>query len=199
MRDGIYKGLTLGRRWGTLLRRCEREADRDSRARTAALAALEADLRRDVSSATVRKLLSVATSAASLLPGFSPHDLIRRSDLRNVARQTPLEDLLWRHFRRIISTGVSGHEAVHDSIRDTLRDWGTRRLRHVQEHYLAEAGNAAREVLDAVEGAISAIDYDEVAARLIRMEKAARPEQHPIDPDEDLLRRQTNDAQDAFC
>ena len=79
-----------------------------------------------------------------------------------------------------------------------LREWGTRRLRQVEEHYLPEAGNEAREVLDAVERAIGAIDYDEVAARLIRKEKAARPEQHPIDPDEDLLGRHTNDAQDAF-
>ena len=198
MRDGIYKGLKLGRRWATLLRRCEREADRDSRARTAALAALEADLRRDVSSATVRKLLSVATSAPSLLPGFSPHDPIRHSDLPNVTRQTPFEDLLLRHFRRTISAGVRGPEAVHDSIRDALREWGTRRLRQAEEHYLPEAGNEAREVLDAMERAIGAIDYDAVAARLIRKEKPARPEQHPIDPDEDLLGRHTNDAQDAL-
>ena len=198
MRDGIYKGLKLGRRWRTLLRRCEREADRDSRARTAALAALEGDLRRDVSSATVRKFSSVATSAGSLLPGFSPHDLIRRSDLRSVAGQAPFEDLMSRNFRRIISTGVHGREAVHNSIRDALREWGTRRLRQAEEHYLSEAGNEARVVLDAVERAIGAIDYDEVSARLIRKEKAARPEQHPIDPDEDLLGRHTNDAQDAF-
>ena len=182
MRDGIYKGLRLGRRWSTLLKLCEREADRDSRAKAAALAALEGDLRRDVLSATVQELLSVATSASSLLPGFSPHDLIRQSDVRNVAGQTPLEDVVRRHFHRVISTGVRGEQAVQDSLRDALREWGARRLRHVKERYLAEAGNEAREVLDAAERAIGAINDSDVAARLIRKEKAARPEKRQIDP-----------------
>lgn len=109
MRDGIYRGLKLGRRWSAFLRRCEREAHRGSRARTAALAALEGDLRRDVSPVTVRKFLSAPTSAASLLPGLSPHDPISRP----LAAHTPLEDILSRHFRRVISTGATGHDAVY--------------------------------------------------------------------------------------
>ena len=141
MRDGIYKGLKLGRRWGTLLRRCEREADRDSRATTAALAALEGDLRRDVSSATVHELSSLATSALSHLPGFSPNDLVPRPEARGVSGQTPLEDLVWRHFRRVLSAGVRGEQAVNYAIRDALCEWRSRRLRHMQEHYLAQAGN----------------------------------------------------------
>jgi hypothetical protein len=59
----------------------------------------------------------------------------------------------------------------------------------VQEHYLAEAGNEAREVLDAAEGAMTAVNCNEVAARLIRKEKAARRERRQIDVDEDLLGR----------
>ena len=193
MRDGIYKGLTLPRRWRTLLRRCEREADRGSRAGTAALAAVEGDLRSHVSPATVRTLLSLATSAAVPLPGFSTWG----SDLRNMAGQTPLADLLLRHFYRTLSTGARGPQVVHDSICDALREWGTRHLHHVEEHYIAHAGNHARDVLDAVRRAINAIDHDEVAARLMRTEKPPHPEKHPIDPDEDLLITQTNAAQDA--
>jgi hypothetical protein len=59
----------------------------------------------------------------------------------------------------------------------------------VQEHYLAEAGNEAREVLDAAEGAINAVKCDEIAARLIRNENVARPLKRQIDLDEDLLGR----------
>ena len=198
MRDGIYKGLKLDRRWRTLLRRCERPADRDSRAQPAALAALEREFRRDVSSATVRQFLLLADSAASLLPGFSPRDPIRRPRLRNVPGQTPLEDALSRHLRRILSTGVRGQEAVHNTLRDALREWGMRRSRQITEHCFAEAGNDAHNVTAAVEGAIRAIDCDDVAARLIRNEKAARPEKHPIDPDEDLLGRRSNADHHAF-
>ena len=198
MRDGIYKGLKLGRRWRTLLKRCEREAERDLRARAAALAALDGDLRRDVSSATVRELLAVATSASSLLPGFSPHDLIRQSDDRSVTAQTPLEDVVWRHFDRVISGGARREKAVSDALRDALREWGTRRLRQVEEHYHGEAGAEAYDVLGAAERAIYEIDCQEVAARLIRKEKPARPETSHIDPDEDLIGRQANDDQNAF-
>jgi hypothetical protein len=187
MRDGIYKGLKLGRRWSTPLKRCEREADRGSRTETAALAALEGDLRRDVSPATVQELSSAAMADSSLLPGFSPHDLSRQSDGGSRAVRTPFEDVVWRHFHRVLSAGARGDGAVHDSIRDALREWGTRRLRHVQEHYLAEAGNEAREVLDAAEGAINAVNCEEIATRLIRKENAARPQRPQLDLDEDLV------------
>lgn len=189
MRDGIYKGLKLGRRWSTLLRRCQREADRGSRTESAALAALEGDFRRDVSWATVRELSSVGTSAASLLPGFSPPRRVLQPGGRRLAGRTPFEDVVWRHFHRVISTGVRGEDAVHNGLRDALREWSTRRFRHVQEHYLTEAGNEAREVLDAAEGALKAVDCDEIAARLIRKEKAPRRERRQIDLDEDLLGR----------
>jgi len=187
MRDGIYKGLKLGRRWSTLLRRCEREADRGSRIETAALAALEGDLRRDVSLATVQELSSFASSFSSLLPGFSPNDLVRRSNGYMAVARTPFEDVVWRHLQRLTSDGVRGDEAVYHGVRDAVHEWGTRCLRHVTEHYLAEAGNEAQSVLRAAEGAIKAVNCDEIAARLIRGEKAARPKKHQIELDEDLL------------
>jgi hypothetical protein len=189
MRDGIYKGLKLGRRWSRFLRRCEREADRGARTDAAAVVALENDLRRGVSPATVRQLLSVATSVQSPLPGFSPDDLIRRSDIQGNNTYTPLEDAVWRHFKRAMSEGTRGLEAVQDSIRDALREWGSRCFRHVQEHYLAEAGNAAQDVLRTAEAAIKAANCDEIAARLVSGEKPESAKRPALDPDENLLRK----------
>lgn len=186
MRDGIYKGLKLGRRWSTLLKKCEREADRGARTETAALSALESDVRRGVSPATVQELSSIANSISSLLPGFSSHELRRTHT--NAAR-TPLEDAVWRHFHRVTSEGLGGDEAVHHTLCDAAREWGTRRFRQVQEHYLAQAGNAAQDVLGAAERAISAVNCDEIAARLIRGEKPVRPKKSPVTLDENLLRR----------
>jgi hypothetical protein len=42
-------------------------------------------------------------------------------------------------------------------------------------------------VLDAAEGAINAVNCEEIATRLIRKENAARPQRPQLDLDEDLV------------
>jgi hypothetical protein len=183
MRDGIYKGLKLARPWKTLLRRCERQADRGARTSTAAAAALDRELRHGLSPGLLRQLRVIADSRASLLPGFEPPLEI------DLPSATPFDDAVRRHFQRVTSDGVRRHEAVREALSGAVQEWRGRCLRQVREHYISEAGTAAREVLSAAESALNGVNCVELADGLIRAEPPRDARTPPLSPDEDLRRQ----------
>jgi hypothetical protein len=186
MRDGIYKGLTLGRPWKRLLRWCEREADRGTRSESAAVNALERDFTREVSTDLIHRIQATAGSLNSLLPGLFSADLPQYASLTNRDR-TPFEDILTKCFARNATAGHFGAELEQRSVSDGISEWKRRHYKLIQEHYLAEAGEtASRDVLAAVRSALDSADVALIANRVLRGEKPSRVPLKRVDPDEDL-------------
>lgn len=186
MRDGIYKGLALGRPWKRLLRWCEREADRGARTENAAVHALEQDFRREVSADLIRELKVTAASLRSVLPGLFDADLAQYSTLMNRDR-TPFEDVLTRSFARNAMEGHVGQELERRAVADAVCEWKRRHLKLIQEYYLGEAGETgSRDVLSALRTALDLADADTIAARALRGEKPVRMPPRHVDADEDL-------------
>ncbi len=185
MRDGIYKGLKMGRGWRSLLKHCEREADRGPRAQQAAVSALDRDLRRNVQAATLRGLRSIANDMSRFLPGLSPHD--PRSSSDTPVNASPLEDTVWRHFRRVLSEGGQGDDAVRRAVRDALGEWKERCIRQVQEQCLSHPSRNTQKILAAAQDALNAANCDEISRRFVSGEKISKMARKQIDLDEDLV------------
>jgi hypothetical protein len=186
MRDGIYKGLSLGRHWKRLLRWCEREADRGERTANAAEQALRSDLERQVSLGLIQDLRLRASALDSMLPGFFSADLINHDALLDRER-TPFEDIVLKGFARNASAGLAGNALVDRSFADAISEWKRRHLKSVQEHYMCEAGdNASRQVIAALKAALDAVDGADLAKSGLAGARPKKVVLKPVDPNEDL-------------
>ncbi len=188
MRDGIHKTLSQPRPWRGLLRSCAREAERGETAYRRAKKAIESDLATELTPGFIRRLVLRAAESETLLPSFKVFD--DNSSSRDLAGENaPLENLVLDHARRLERDGIHGARLANDAVEGALVEWMHRRMRHMTQHCLGEAGEAARPMLDAVRAAIAAQDFKAiVAARLAGDQPAAAAEKRPINLDEDLAK-----------
>lgn len=190
MRDGVYKDLPQPRPWRGLVRSCTREAERGAPARQRAERALVADLGTEITPGFLRQFRRRAEDSAALLPGMSSFDGIASSrDLGG--ENTPLENLVVDHARRLERTRVTGDRLAHEALEAALADWTERRFRHLAQHCLTKAGEAARPTLEAAREALAAQDFGALARRRLAGERSPRgPTRRAVDLDEDLTNPQ---------
>lgn len=186
MRDGIYKNLTLGSAWKSLLRSCEREAERDGTALSRAGRAVIADLRSQLSANLVQRLLAMADQGESLLPGFSRFDK-DLSPRELGGTNSPFENELLSSVRSMERAGVKGKAIIHKALNESIEDLKRRRFRHIEQHCLTESEFAATPIIRAAKKAL-AFDHSALIDQLVRGERPKMPRaRRPIDPDEDLI------------
>jgi len=186
VRDGIYKDLPQPRAWKGLLRSCTREAERGDPANHRASRAVAADCDIEITASFLRRFRRRADDAALQLPGVGSFDGIASS--RDIGGEnTPLENLMIEHARRLERGGITGDHLTTEAMTAALEDWKERRFRHMAQHCVTKAGDGARPTLAAVRQALDAQDLRGFVARRLAGERAASPAAaRPIDLDEDL-------------
>jgi len=185
MRDGLHKGLALGREWQGLAKSCEREAERGGTARERASDALAADTAKELPEDFIERLVKTAEDGASLLPSFSAFTE-EKSTRQPHSPKTPLQNEIWANAARLEADGESGRSLAHRAVEDALKDRGQRRLRQIEQHYTGEAA-----VSRAASAAINSVDVTAITGALLAGEPL-RPkrQRRRIDLDEDLTRPQ---------
>jgi hypothetical protein len=187
VRDGIYKTLTLGHGWKSLLRSCEREKERGETARAKASRAIVRELYAELSGGFIRSLSAHAMRGEALFEGFGKLGTeISARDLGGC--NSPFENNVLRSYSRLQDQGVNGRERVTASLREGIDELKQRRSRQIEQHCLQEAGSKAKPILNAVRTAISKVENIAIVDGLLegKDRRVPRIKNAPIDLDENL-------------
>ena len=174
--------------WRTLLRRCERQAERGEPALRAAESALEKDARREISLAFLRGLRKLASESVSMLTGSVAFLNVRAArDIGGTG--SSLEEATLNCARQFEQAELRGVELVRRALEQAFAFRGESRGREMEAHALLKAGRQARPVIQAMRRAQGAVDCRAMASRILSGEgpvsSSRRP---PVDADEDLTR-----------
>lgn len=184
MRDGLHRGLALGREWQGLAKACERESERGATARDKASDALAADTKREVTDSYIDKMVKAAENGAALLPTFTVFGGHATEIEGRGSANTPLQNEISANAARLEAEGERGSSIVHRAVQEALKDRGQRRARQIEQHY--EGGGP---VARAASVAINSIDVAGITEALLA-HKPLRPkrQRRHIDLDEDLTK-----------
>lgn len=132
MRDDIHKSAPVPPKWRTLMKHCQREADRGEVAQRSAAAAMIGEARRELSPRFVAELVRVGSSPQGKLFGFadSVGDPVELG-----GRGTALERRVTEIFRRQLMMGQFGKEGVERAIELALEERHESRLLQMEGHW----------------------------------------------------------------
>ena len=189
MRDGIYKDLPMPRPWKSLLRCCEREAERGDTARRMAERAVESDAHRELTSKFMRDLAKALEADNTALPGFSILSDYQAS--RDIGGQNnSLENNVLARAKRLSSDGVRRDDLIIQAIVEALGERVRSQWRALEQYCLVYESEAVRPTLYAVRGSLDSIDLHRVAKGVIAGERKPTTRlRRRIDVDRDDLTR----------
>jgi len=172
----------------SLLRRCERQAERGEPAVRAAERAVEIDAREELSPTFLRGLKKLAAVSDSMLPGIGAFGQVRAArDIGGTG--SPLEETVLNCARRFEQTGLRGVALVQRALEQALAFRGDSRGRQLEAHALVKGGIQARPIIQAARRALGAVDCNTMASRILSGEGPVRSSRRPpVDADEDLTR-----------
>jgi hypothetical protein len=187
MRDGIWKDLPMSSSWRTLVRRCEREADRGEPAVHAAGRALEIDAQQELSPAFLRQFTTLARRSSEMLPNIGSFEHV--ASARDIdGTGSPLEESVLNSARRLEATGLSGDALVQRALEQSLALRSSARIRQIEEHCVVKAGSQARPIVQAARRAVAAIEHSGMVRRILSGEGPMKLPRPSLDADEDLTR-----------
>jgi hypothetical protein len=187
MRDGIWKDLPMSSSWRTLVRRCEREADRSEPAVQAAERALELDARQELSSAFLRQLTALAHRSSEMLPNIGSFEHVATArDIGGTG--SPLEESVLNSARRLEATGLRGGALVQQALEQSIALRSGARIRQIEEHCVVKAGSQARPIVQAARRAVAAIEHSSMVRRILSGEGPMKLPRPSVNADEDLTR-----------
>ncbi len=184
MRDGIYRSLPMPRRWKSLFKMCEREAERDRYAPEAAQRAIETDFRQGIGASFLRRLEVAVEAALRQLPGTralptqaelgGSNSAIERQLLANAAGML------------VASDGVNARAVMQEALSQTVDHQRKAQLREARRHAF-ENGVNGRITAAALTAAVEHIDPSATARRLLERAPAYRGRLRPeVELDEAL-------------
>lgn len=184
MRDGIYRSLPMPRRWKSLFKMCEREAERDRYAPEAAQRAIETDFRQGIGTGFVRRLETALEVELRKLPGVralppqadlgGTNTAIERQILTNVAGML------------VTSSTLNARSIMQEALSQTVDHQRNAQLREARRHAF-ENGVNGRVTAAALAAAVRQIDPVETARRLLERAPALRGPLRPgVELDEAL-------------
>ena len=185
MRDGIYKTLPVPRWWKSVLRSCERDAERGETLCRLAERATESDALRELTPKFLNQLMQIVSLDESSFPGMCQLQEIR--EVRGLGgMNTPLENDLLAKTRRMQESGVQ--HPVERALEDSLLERQQSMYRHAQSHYRSKAGDQSQPFLSALSNALENVSRKEIASRILRGDqKTTGKIRRPIDVDHDDL------------
>jgi len=174
--------------WRTLLRRCERQAERGEPALRAAERALGMDAREELSPAFLRGLRKRVAESDLMLPGVGGIAQVRAA--REIGGTgTPLEEATLNCARRFEQAGLQGIGLMQRALEQALAFRGQWRERQIEAHALMKGGSEARPIVQAVRDALGAVDCHTLSSHILSGEGPGTPSRRPpVDADEDLTR-----------
>lgn len=180
MRDGIYRSLPMPRRWKSVFKMCEREAERDRYAPEAAQRAIETDFRQGIEPGFLRRLEAAVEAALRQLPGMRA--LPAQADLGG--SNTAIERQLLANAAGILvmSNGVNAPGIMQEALSQTVYHQRNAQLREATRHAF-ENGVSGRATAAALREALGRIDPAETARRLLKRAPAHRG---PLRPEVEL-------------
>jgi len=188
MRDGIYKDLPMQSWWRTVLRRCERQAERGEPALRAAERALEKDVREELSPTLLRGLRRLAVESSATLTGSVAFANVRAArDIGGTG--SPLEESTLNCARQFERAGLRGDDLMKRALEQAIARRAEARVRQIEAHALVKGGGEARSIIQAVRRALGAADCGTIASRILSGERPVTSSRRPpVDADEDLTR-----------
>lgn len=180
MRDGIYRSLPMPRRWKSLFKMCEREAERDRYAPEAAQRAIETDFRQGVGTGFLRRLEAAVEAALRQLPGV--RTLPAQGDLGG--SNTAIERQLLANTAGMLTTSdnIGSRQIMQDALSQTVEHQRDAQLREASRHAY-ENGVNGRVTAAALKAAMGCIHPADTARRLLEHAPAHRG---PLRPDVNL-------------
>lgn len=180
MRDGIYRSLPMPRRWKSLFKMCEREAERDRFAPEAAQRAIETDFRQGIGTGFLRRLEAAVEAALHQLPGFRV--LPGHADLGG--SNTAIERQLLANTAGMLvrSDGANARGIMQEALSQTVDHQRNAQLREASRHAF-ENGVNGRVTAAALREAVGRIDPADTARRLLERAPAHRG---PLRPEVEL-------------
>jgi len=164
MRDGIYRSLPMPRRWKSLFKMCEREAERDRYAPEAAQRAIETDFRQGLGTGFLRRLEAATNAALQQLP--SVRALPAQADLGGT--NTAIERQLISNVAQILSNSeqMNTRDIMLDALSQTVDHQLNAQLREARRHAFQNGVNG-RVTATALGAAARHVDRVETARRLL--------------------------------
>jgi hypothetical protein len=188
MRDGIYKNLPLARPYQAFLKSCTLDAERGEIAREKCERAVGAELR-EIRTQFKVAFRERAEVAGSLLEGFKTFgDEVTNRDLGG--QNSPLENLILAHARRLETAGLKGAELESASYADALQEMMRAHLRQIEQTVLTSGSDSdSKATIEAARNAVnSAKIVPIVDSFLVGRSLNLPPARRRIDLDEDLSR-----------
>lgn len=178
----------MARAWRTLLRRCERQADRGEPALRAAERALDLDARDELSPAFLQGLRKLVSASDLMLPGIGAFAQVRAArDIGGTG--STLEEAMLNHARRFEQAGLRGDDLVQRALEQVLAFRAESRGRQIESHALVRGGSQARPAIQAMRRALGAVDCNSMATRVLSGEAPVMLSRRlAVDADEDLTR-----------
>jgi hypothetical protein len=180
MRDGIYRSLPMSRRWKSLFKMCEREAERERYAPKVAQRAIETDFRQGIGTGFLRRLEAAVETALLQLPGVRA--LPAQADLGG--SNTAIERQLLANAAGMLVTsdGATARDIMQEALSQTVHHQRNAILREARRHAF-ENGVNGRATAAALATAVGHIDPAETARRLLERAPAHRG---PLRPEVEL-------------
>ena len=188
MRDGIYKNLPLSRPWRAFLKSCMLDAERGEIAREKCERAAGGELRQ-IRPQFVAAFREKAEVAESLLPGFKAFGVEVTSRYLG-GQNSPLENQILAHARRLESAGLKGAELERAAYADALQEIMNAWLRLIEQTILTSGSDSdSKATIGAARNAIKSAKITPIVdAFLAGRSLDLPPARRPIDLDEDLSR-----------
>jgi len=161
----------MPRRWKSLFKMCEREAERDRYAPEAAQRAIETDFRQGIGAGFLRRLEAALETALRLFPGMRA--LPAQADLGGT--NTAIERQLLANAAGMLVTadGVNARDIMQEALSQTVDHQRNAQLREARRHAF-ENGVNGRITAAALTAAVGHIDPADTARRLLEHAPAHR-------------------------
>ncbi len=186
MRDDIHKSAPVPQHWKKVMRLCAREADRGPRAQASVVAALLADVHQELSSTFISSLLAVVTPEQGGL--FANRERID-SAVDLAGDGSVLEEQVVESINRHFESEGRNKAAMLRALGEVLLERIEARDRAMTGHWLKCGDAHAHAAIQAMKSAASAINVNQITARIVEQDRPLTPKTSTgqLDLDEDLL------------
>ena len=186
MRDDIHKSAPVPPKWRTLMKHCQREADRGEAAQRSAAATMISEARRELAPQFVIELVRVVSSPQGNLFAFadSVGDPVELG-----GRGTALERRVTEILRRQLMIGQFGKEGVERAIELALEERQESRLLQMEGHWRGNCNVSDATLLSAaVRAAFGKLSMKTLAHHLVEGEELHKliPKRRTLKVDDDL-------------